>query len=372
MAHLIVPAGTAHRCRGCGHFYAPSELVFGQEIRDRFGDSADAMTHLWYHLPCAAQLRPNILRAALARYPGPLPERQLVHEILEKQAVAPMLASQGKELEGVVHRTLAAALSRFDPDSWPPRIHLGGEPPSLSSRRHPQSLWIPAGAPRVAVWCARQVANLGGVAPEDSEKLTLLERCLAEPDDPRLHPKPKQGLHHNPFGQALSKVTPNAAAAVSFSALEALARFEGERTSPLRRLIGLAAIQCVGVVSPAKFIPDATDCAIEAAVLIAARDPQQISTFLAGLDAQLMSQEAQASFDERAPTHHTVSRVFWRSAGRLLVGFEDGGFGLLVKLKARWRFIEGGRDDVLASVPDEQFADAAAGVFGDSVDESVG
>jgi hypothetical protein len=74
MAHLIVPAGTAHRCRGCGHFFAPSELVFGQEIRDRFGDSADAMTHLWYHLPCAAQLRPNILRAAVARYPGPLPE----------------------------------------------------------------------------------------------------------------------------------------------------------------------------------------------------------------------------------------------------------------------------------------------------------
>lgn len=365
MPHTIVLAGAALRCRGCGQFYAPSELVFGQEIRDRFAESPDAMTHLWYHLPCAAQLRPNIFRATLARYQGPLPERQLVTEILEKQAVAPMLAQRTKALDAPVHPTLAAALSRFPPSLHPPRLHLGGRPPSLSSKRHPHSLWIPAGASRVAAWCALQVGKLGANS-EESEKLTLLELCLSEADDPKLHPKPKQGLQHNPFAQALAKVTQQSpATTVSFSALEALARFDDGRASAWRRLLAQAATQCVVTISPGKSTADATGCATEAALLIATNAPQLATAFLAGLDDQLLAQEAQASFDERAPAHRTVSRVFWRHEGQLLVEFAGDRFGLLVKLKARWRFFEGERDDVLANVPDELFADAAAGVFVD-------
>ena len=365
MAHTIVLAGAALRCRGCSQFYAPSEFVFGQEIRDRFAESPDAMTHLWYHLPCAAQLRPNIVRATLATYPGPLPERQLVIAILEKQAVAPMLAQRSKEHDAPVHPTLAAALSRFSPSSHPSRLHLGGPPPSLSSKRHPHSLWIPAGAARVAAWCALQVGRLGA-SPGDSEKLRLLEQCLVEPDDPKLHPKPKQGLHHNPFAQALAKVTQQSpATAVSFSALEGLARFDDGHASSVRRLMSQAATQCVVTVSPGKSTPDATGCATDAALFIATTAPQLATSFLEGLDDALLAQEAQAAFDERAPGHRTVRRVFWRHQGQVLVEFAGGGFGLLVKLKARWRFFEGERDDVLANVPDELFADAAAGVFVD-------
>jgi hypothetical protein len=158
---------------------------------------------------------------------------------------------------------------------------------------------------------------------------------------------------------------------VSFSALQNLARLDDARASPLRRLISLAALQCLGTVSPSKFTPEATGCATDAAVLISKKAPDELPGFLAGLDMQLMAQEAQAAFDERATTHLTVHRVFWREAGQVLVEFDDGVFGLLVKLKGRWRVFTGRRDDVLANVPDTSFADAAAGLFGDTADEPM-
>lgn len=371
MAHTIVLAGSAHRCRGCRQLYAPSELVFGQEIRDRFTDSPNAMTHLWFHLPCAAQLRPNVLRATLAQYRGPLPDRELVQQILAKQAQAPLLSVQlGQQLTRSVHPLLAGVSGRFPQQNWPAPIHLGGDVPTLSSRRHPQSLWVPAGAARIAVWCAHQVAALGG-SGDELEKLALLQRCLAERDDERLHPKAKQGLHHNPFAQALSKLSPSGSVEpVSLSALEAIARFQDARSSALMRLITQAALQCLCTVSIAKFTADATECSTDAALFIATQAPDELPAFLAGLDQQLLVQEAQAAFDERAPSHLPVWRVWWRHEGQLAVELEDGGYALLVKLKARWRVFTGDRDEVLANVPDEQFGDAAAALFGDAVSAS--
>jgi hypothetical protein len=60
------------KCRGCGRVIEKGELRFGETLPSpyREGDSVH-----WFHLPCAACMRPEKLRAALRSVPEPVPDQ---------------------------------------------------------------------------------------------------------------------------------------------------------------------------------------------------------------------------------------------------------------------------------------------------------
>lgn len=207
------------------------------------------------------------------------------------------------------------------------------------------------------------MAPFGG-NPDELRHLAFLERCLDEPDDERLHRPAVSSLRHNPFAGALAQLSVDSVDAVSFSALQTLA--QRDPRSAIGGVIKAAAQACLVSVPPTKAIADAKSCALDAALVLGREAPREVPAFLAGLDAELLAQEAQALFDERAEAPVEVSQVFWRDGGQVLVLLADGRYGVVVKLKGRWRVFTGARDDVLASVPDAHFADATAAVFGDA------
>jgi hypothetical protein len=70
------PTGRA-KCRGCGKAIAKAELRFGETGPNSFGEG-EATT--WFHLPCAAFMRPEKLEPVVAAYAEPLPERDFLLE----------------------------------------------------------------------------------------------------------------------------------------------------------------------------------------------------------------------------------------------------------------------------------------------------
>jgi len=65
MAHIIERAKTGRaKCRGCGRSIAAGEQRFGERLPNPFADDGGEMTH-WFHVPCAAYMRPEPFLAAL-------------------------------------------------------------------------------------------------------------------------------------------------------------------------------------------------------------------------------------------------------------------------------------------------------------------
>jgi hypothetical protein len=93
-----------------------------------------------------------------------------------------------------------------------------------------------------------------------------------------------------------------------------------------------------------------------------ARSNVQVREFLSTLDDFLLEQECIGILAERAITPRSeIGRVLLRQRtddrglAAILVELEDGGEGLLVKLKGRWTWHEGSRDELVATVPDAYF-----------------
>jgi hypothetical protein len=90
-------------------------------------------------------------------------------------------------------------------------------------------------------------------------------------------------------------------------------------------------------------------------------DVAGVRAYLEALDDQLLHAEIGA-----IDSHTAIERVLWRGANEKglpalwLVRFPGGTYGLRRKLGARYTWVKGGRDDVLASVPDIDFARAVA------------
>lgn len=61
------------KCRGCKEAIAKDTLRFGEEVENQF--DAGAPTLVWYHLLCAAQKRPQKLKATLAEFSGEISNR---------------------------------------------------------------------------------------------------------------------------------------------------------------------------------------------------------------------------------------------------------------------------------------------------------
>lgn len=99
-------------------------------------------------------------------------------------------------------------------------------------------------------------------------------------------------------------------------------------------------------------------CAL-AVELLAAKSPAgHVKRFLASLDALILQEDARLQLEKVAQKPSApLEAAHWRGAEKgkttlWLVELKSGRFALLWKLKGQWRFVEGSKDDVLASVPD--------------------
>jgi ferredoxin len=78
------------RCRGCRQNIAKGELRFGEEAPNDFDPEGGGTSMRWFHLGCAADQRPALLKEALAGYSGEIPDRAQLEERLAKaEASAP-------------------------------------------------------------------------------------------------------------------------------------------------------------------------------------------------------------------------------------------------------------------------------------------
>ena len=70
------PTGRA-KCRGCGNAIAKGELRFGETGPNSYGEGEATS---WFHLSCAALMRPEKLEPVLAASTEPLPEQDFLAE----------------------------------------------------------------------------------------------------------------------------------------------------------------------------------------------------------------------------------------------------------------------------------------------------
>jgi hypothetical protein len=82
MANVIEEAKSGRAsCRTCRKAIAKGELRLGVETQTQFSDTPSMQ---WHHLPCAATKLPDELKAALADYPGEVPNRAEIDAAIEQ------------------------------------------------------------------------------------------------------------------------------------------------------------------------------------------------------------------------------------------------------------------------------------------------
>jgi hypothetical protein len=78
------------RCRGCRQAIAKGELRFGEEAPNDFDPEGGGTSMRWFHVKCAAEHRPALLKEALGAFTGDIPERaDLEAKIAKAEASAP-------------------------------------------------------------------------------------------------------------------------------------------------------------------------------------------------------------------------------------------------------------------------------------------
>lgn len=95
-------------------------------------------------------------------------------------------------------------------------------------------------------------------------------------------------------------------------------------------------------------------------------DPSRLTDFIANLDDDVLKGEFIAVAAALTGKNVTCERVLWRgsdargNAGCWVARLAPGRFALIQKVGKRWEWLEGGRDDVLAGVPDVDFKQATS------------
>lgn len=74
------PSGRA-KCRGCGAAIAKGELRFGETGPNAYGEGEATS---WFHLRCAALMRPEVFEPVLSTHAGDLPEREWLVETVRR------------------------------------------------------------------------------------------------------------------------------------------------------------------------------------------------------------------------------------------------------------------------------------------------
>lgn len=106
------------------------------------------------------------------------------------------------------------------------------------------------------------------------------------------------------------------------------------------------------------------------AVEVLSKSTGAVKKFLTALDALILLEDAKLRFREVSvkPSAAVVASR-WRGAEKgkgshWLVELANQNFALLWKVKGKWRLVEGGKDEVLASVPDAHFKAATQALLG--------
>ena len=96
MPHTIEPAKTGRaKCRGCGEPITAGTLRLGERVPNPFGDEGTETT-LWFHIACAAFLRPEAFVETIAT---------------TTEAIADRATLEHEAQLGVAHRRLPRATS---------------------------------------------------------------------------------------------------------------------------------------------------------------------------------------------------------------------------------------------------------------------
>ncbi|MEZ4315967.1 MAG: hypothetical protein R3F61_00615 [Myxococcota bacterium] len=97
-------------------------------------------------------------------------------------------------------------------------------------------------------------------------------------------------------------------------------------------------------------------------------EPDAVPALAVRLEDAILRAECQAAADTYVAPPVVVTHVIWRgprgskAAGHFLFRTTTG-FGAVTKLKNRWSGVSGGRDEVLATLPEAWFPDALAAFF---------
>ena len=83
MGHIIEKAKSGRaKCRSCKKAIEKDTLRLGEEILDPFGSGGT--THVWHHTDCAAEKKPDELKAAMAEFEGEIPNRAALEKKLSE------------------------------------------------------------------------------------------------------------------------------------------------------------------------------------------------------------------------------------------------------------------------------------------------
>lgn len=80
MAHMIEESKSGRAaCRTCKEKIEKGVLRFGEDVPNQFSEGP---AYQWHHLKCAAQKKPGQLKEALDAYPGTIPERAELEQLI--------------------------------------------------------------------------------------------------------------------------------------------------------------------------------------------------------------------------------------------------------------------------------------------------
>lgn len=224
-----------------------------------------------------------------------------------------------------IHKILGRAMRHVDKSVWPPRAHLGGPLPVLST------------ATQLAVAieicdATRTHASAGELVAYD--RRAALARSVAAG---------QRVPHKDLDGISTSAKTDSAATRVA--KLTARAALNHLYAAPSARNAVGTCVENAAIASVGYHI----ECG----------GPDSGRTFLRFVDDAILRCELAAALDERSfvpssPIAQIVSRPrgSTKALALVLARLVDGNYGLFVKLKQRWQWHEGERDSVFATVPD--------------------
>ncbi len=249
-----------------------------------------------------------------------------------------------RKLYAPLRRGLAAA----DPAQRPEGLHAGGPALKILAQEGPA-------ATSLALWTVETIQHLVPAAEQAAleeglaqlrEVLALRERLVAA-----LPPeKVRMGEGYEALSKAAGKLKDPAGESAPLVAVRA----------------ALGAFRCLpgGYNERAvSFCGDAVEAAVKA---LSGEGGESVRRYLVELDERALALEFAAWASAKGPLQAppAIRRVLWRGADEKghpalwVVRLAEGGHGILSKVGRRWAWTQGTRDEVLASVPDAQFAAA--------------
>lgn len=175
MSDLIESASTGRaKCRRCGARIDKGMLRFGESVPNAFGEGE---AKHWFHLACAAEKRPEKLRAALADCPFEVPDRASLEKVIADGIQNPGLASVKRAERAPTGRaTCQQCHEKIDKGSLRIALERESEAMAMATTSYIHAACAPEHIGAAGLLAKLERAN--GLAPEDRDEL---ERAFREP-----------------------------------------------------------------------------------------------------------------------------------------------------------------------------------------------